>query len=249
MFLTFLIPCIIQYQLRGCWILDGHGSLTHFFTETKPNQTPPNFFFEKMQSSAASNNRFATLSTIKTPSGKIVLPHVASSGEELPAATGSNAIPIRGNKKSFGKKLMPVNRAQSAHPGPLASRPAPKLSPQVKSYVVPSKRAIALKRAISTPLPQVAKSGPSNWRDQFPPLVPHQFLWSLLDQKMNSGSSKSFSHVASRGIKTGSKQTFRSKESLLPSWSETWTMPEDWFPVPANEKNILLGKRLRRNDS
>ena len=167
-----------------------------------------------MQSSAASNNCFAALSTIKTPSGKTVLPRIASSSKELPAATGSNAIPIRGNKKSFSKKVstgptlkrkpnmdslkpMPVNRAQSARPGPLAQRPAPKLSPQAKSYVVPSKRAIALKRAILMPLPKAAEAGPSNWRDQFPPLVPHQFLWSPLDQKMNSGSSPSFSHVAS----------------------------------------------------
>ena len=207
-----------------------------------------------MQSSTASNNRFAALATIKTPSGKIVLPHIASSSEELPAATGSNVIPIHGNKKSFGKKVstgptlkrkpnmgslkpMPVNRAQLAHAGLSAPRPASKLLPQVKSFV-PSKRAIALKRAISMPLPKVAEAGPSNWRDQFPPLIPRQFLWSLLDQKMNSGSSPSFSHIASQGIKTGSKQSFRSKASSLPSWSETWTMPEDWFSVPANEKNI-----------
>ena len=202
-----------------------------------------------MQSSTTSNNRFTTLATVKMPSGKTVLPRVASSGEELPAATGSNAIPIRGNKKSFSKKVgtgptqkikpnmgslkpMPVNRAQSARPGPLAQRPAPKLSPQAKSYVVPSKRAILM------PLPKAAEAGPSNWRDQFPPLVPRQFLRSPLDQKMNSGSSPSFSHVASQGIKTGSKQSFRSKASSLPSWSETWTIPEDWFSVPANEKNV-----------
>ena len=191
-----------------------------------------------MQSSTASNNHFAALSTIKTPSGKTVLPRITSSGEELLAATGSNAIPIRGNKKSFGKKPMPVNQAQLARPGSSVPRPAPKLSPQVKSYVVPSKRAIALKRAISMPLPKAAESHPSNWRDQFPPLVPRQFLWSPLDQKMNSSSSKSFSHVASKGIKAGSKQSFRSKASSLPSWSETWTTPEDWFSVPANEKNV-----------
>ena len=173
------------------------------------------------------------------PTGKFVLASTGSSShKETLAATGSNAIPICGNKKSFSRKLMPINRAQSARPGSSVPRPAPKLSPQVKSYVVPSKRAIALKRAISTLLPKAAESHPSNWRDQFPPLVPCQFLRSLMDQKMNDGSSKSFSHIASKGIKTGSKQMFRSKESLLPSWSETWTMPEDWFSVPVNEKNI-----------
>ena len=55
---------------------------------------------------------------------------------------------------------------------------------------------------------------------------------------MNSGSSNSFSHVAAKGVKTGSKQMFRSKESSLPSWSETWMMPADWFSVLENEKDI-----------
>ena len=209
-----------------------------------------------MQSSTASNNCFAALSGLKTPSGKFVLASTGSSSEkELLAATGSNVIPIHGNKKSFGKKVstgltlkrkpnmgsikpMPVNRAQSARPGPSAPRPAPKLSPQAKSSVVPYKRAIALKRAILMPLPKAAEAGPSNWRDQFPPLIPCQFLWSTEDRKMNSSSSPSFSHVASQGIKMGSKQTFRSKESSFPSWSETWTMPEDWFSVLADEKNV-----------
>ena len=212
-----------------------------------------------MQSSAASNNRFAALSGLKTPSGKFVLASAGPSGEkETLAATGSNAIPIWGNLKTFGKKvgtgptlkrkpnmdslkLMPVNRAQSARPGPSAPRPTSKLSPQVKS-VVPSKRAISM------PLPKVATSGPSNWRDQFPPLIPREFLWSAEDKKMNSGSSPSFSHVAAKGIQTGSKQTFRSKTSLLPSWSETWTTPEDWFSVPANEdrKSTRLNSSHRR---
>ena len=166
-----------------------------------------------MQSSAASNNCFAALSGLKTPSGKFVLASAGSSGEkETPAATGSNAIPIRGNKKSFSKKVgtgptlkrkpnmeslkpMPVNRAQLAHPGPSAPRLAPKLSPQAKSSIVPSKRAIALKRAILMLLPKAANAGPSNWRDQFPPLIPRQFLRSTEDLKMNSGSSPSFSHI------------------------------------------------------
>ena len=55
---------------------------------------------------------------------------------------------------------------------------------------------------------------------------------------MNSGSSKSYSHIAAKGVKTGSKQSFRSKESLVPSWNETWTMPEDWLALPENAKNI-----------
>ena len=111
----------------------------------KPNQTPPpKLFFEKMQSSATSNNRFAALSGLKTPSGKFVLASASSSGKkETPAATGSNAIPIWGNKKSFSKKVgtgptlkrkpnmnslkpMPVKRAQSARPGSLAARPTNK---------------------------------------------------------------------------------------------------------------------------
>ena len=235
----------------------------HFLQTPSQTNPPPNFFFKKkMQSSTTSNNCFAALSGLKKPSGKFILASTSSSGEkETPAATGSNAIPIHGNKKSFGKKggtgptlkrkpnmgslkPMPVNRAQSAHPGPSAPRPAPKLSPQAKSSVVPSKRAIALKRAILTPLPIVAEAGPSNWKDQFPPLVPCQFLRSPLDRKMNSGSSKSFSHIASQGIKTGSKQLFRSKASSLPSWSETWMTPEDWFSVPVNEKNISPTQNL-----
>ena len=204
----------------------------------------------QFSSAAASNNCFAALSGLKTPSGKFVLASAGSSSEkETPAATGSNAIPIWGNKKSFGKKvgtgptlkrkpnmdfskLMPVNRAQSARPAPSVPRPMSKLSPQAKSYILPSKRAISM------PLPKAATSGPSNWRDQFPPLVPRQFLQSTEDHKMNSSSSPSFSHVASQGIKTGSKQMFRSKASSLPSWSETWMTPEDWFSVLANEKNV-----------
>ena len=155
-----------------------------------------------MQSYAASNNRFAALSGLKTPSGKFVLKSAGSSGKkETPAATGSNAIPIQGNKKSFGKKVgtgptlkrkpnmdslkpMPVNRAQLACPGLLATRPTNKKYYKAESLVRPSNRAVALKRAISTPLPHPAPS-----MDQFPLLVPCQFLWSAEDRKMNSGSS------------------------------------------------------------
>ena len=110
-----------------------------------------------MQSSAASNNRFTALSANRKPLGKFTLSPVASNGDkEVSAATGSNAIPIHGNKKSFGKKVgtgptlkrkpnmdslkpMPINWAQSARPGPSALRLASKLSPQTKSFVWPSK--------------------------------------------------------------------------------------------------------------
>ena len=216
--------------------------------------------------SSSSNNRFTALSGLRTPLGKFVLESV-SLGDKA-AATSSNATPVAaGNNKyaaalkskvSAGptlkrkpalilgsKKLSPNVWATSAsRPSLSAPRQISKLSPQVKSYVPPSKRATALKRAISLLLPKAAESGPSNWRDQFPPLVPCQFLRSPQDQKMNSGSSKSFSHIATKGIKNGSKQSFRSKESSLPSWSETWTMPADWFSVPENEKNISPTQNL-----
>ena len=55
---------------------------------------------------------------------------------------------------------------------------------------------------------------------------------------MNSGSSKSYSHVATKGIKTGSK------ESSLPSWNKTWMMPEDWLPLLENAKNISPTQNL-----
>ena len=203
-----------------------------------------------MQSSAASNNRFAALSRLKTPLGKFVLASAGPSSEkEILAATGSNAIPIQGNKKSFGKKVgtgptlkrkpnmdslkpMPVNRAQSARPGFLAARPTNKKYYQAASLVRPSNRAVALKRAISTPLPRPAPS-----MDQFPPLVPRQFPQSAEDRKMNSGSS-SYSNVAQKGIKTGSKQSFRSEAFANASWNETSTTSQDWFSQPPNEKNI-----------
>ena len=203
-----------------------------------------------MQSSATSNNHFTALSGLKTPSGKFVLASAGSSGKkETSAATGSNAIPIRGNEKNFGKKvgtgptlkrkpnmnslkLMPVNRAQSARPGSLARRPTNKKYYQAESLVRPSNRATALKRAISTSLPCPAPS-----MDQFPPLVPRQFLRSAEDRKMNSGSS-SYSNVAQKGIKTGSKQSFRSEAFANASWNETSTMSQDWFSQPLNEENI-----------
>ena len=179
------------------------------------------------------------------PLGKFVLESV-SLGDKT-AATGSNTIPVApGNNKyaaalkskvSAGpslkrkpalilrsKKLLPNIQATSAsHPGLSSPRQTSKLSPQVKSYILPSKRAI------SSLLPKVAEASPSNWRDQFPKLILHEFLQSPQDHKMNSGSSKFYSHVATKGIKMGSKQLFRSKESLLPSWNKTWTMPEDCY--------------------
>ena len=230
----------------------------HFFTVTKPLLPHQINFFE--MASSSSNDRFAALSTLKTPSGKFVLESV-SLGDKA-AATGSNAIPVAaGNNKYatalkskvsagptlkrkpaliLGSKKLPPNvqATLASCPGPSAPRQTSKLLPQAKSYILPSKRATALKRAISSPLPKVAEAGPSNWRDQFPKLIPHEFLQSPQDHKMNSGSSKFYSHVATKGIKMGSKQLFRSKESLLPSWNKTWTMPEDWLPLPENAKDI-----------
>ena len=234
----------------------------HFYS----NQTSPPPTKQIFEMASSSNNHFATLSSLKTPSGKFILEHVSSGDKN--AATGSNAIPVAtGNNKYatalkskvsteptlrrrpaliLGTKKLPPNiRATLAsRPGLSSPRKTSKPLPQVKSYVPPSKRATALKRAITSPLPKVAEAGPSNWRDQFPPLIPRQFLRSSSDQKMNSSSSKSFSHVATKGVKTGSKQSFRSKESPLPSWSETWTTPENWFSVPENEKNISPTRNL-----
>ena len=209
-----------------------------------------------MQSSAASNNRFAALSGLKMPSGKFVLASAGPSGnKEIPAATGSNAIPIQGNKKSFSKKVgtgptlkrkpnmdslkpMPVNWAQSACPGSLATRPTNKKYYQAESLVRPSNRAVALKRAISTPLPRPAPS-----MDQFPRLVPRQFLKSAKDRKMNSSLS-SYSNVAQKGIKSGSKQSFRSEAFANASWNETSTTSQDWFSQPLNEENVSPSRNL-----
>ena len=165
-------------------------------------------------------------------------------------------ISIHENKKSFGKKVgtgltlkrkpnlgslkpMPINWAQSAHPGPSAPRPASKLSPQVKSFVWPSNRAVALKRAISTPLPH-----PSPSMDQFPMLIPRQFLVSTKDKKMNTSSS-SYSNVAQKGTKNGSKQLFRSEAFVNASWNETSMTSQDWFPLPSNEENISASRNLQ----
>ena len=210
--------------------------------------------------SSSSNNHFATFSGLKMPLGKFVLESI-SLGDKA-TATGSNAIPVATHNNKYAaalkskvsagptlkrkpalilgsKKLPPNVQATSAScPSPSAPRQTSKLLPQVKSYILPSKRATALKKAISLPLPKAAKSGPSNWRDQFPKLIPCEFLRSPQDHKMNSSLSKSYSHIAAKGIKTGSKQSFRSKEDSLPSWNETWMTPEDWLPLPENVKDI-----------
>ena len=111
--------------------------------------------------SSSNNNQFAILSGLKLPSGKYVLEHVSSGDKN--AATGSNAISIApGNNKYAAalkskvsteptlrrrpalilgtKKLPPNIRATSAScPGPSSPRKTSKLSPQAKSYVLPSK--------------------------------------------------------------------------------------------------------------
>ena len=61
---------------------------------------------------------------------------------------------------------------------------------------------------------------------------------------MNSSLSDSYSHIAAKGIKIGSKQTFRSDGSLLPSWDETWMTPADWFSVLSNEENLFSSRNL-----
>ena len=60
---------------------------------------------------------------------------------------------------------------------------------------------------------------------------------------MNSGSS-SYSNVAQRGIKTGSKQSFRSEAFANASWNETSTTSQDWFSLPPNEENISSSRNL-----
>ena len=57
---------------------------------------------------------------------------------------------------------------------------------------------------------------------------------------MNSSSS-SYSNVAQRGIKTGSKHLFRFANA---SWNETSTTSQDWFSQPPNEKNISPSQNL-----
>ena len=60
---------------------------------------------------------------------------------------------------------------------------------------------------------------------------------------MNTGSS-SYSNVAQKGIKNGSKQSFRSEAFANASWNETSTTSQDWFPLPSNEENISASRNL-----
>ena len=60
---------------------------------------------------------------------------------------------------------------------------------------------------------------------------------------MNTSSS-SYSNVAQRGIKTGSKQSFRSEAFANASWNETSTTSQDWFHLPLNEENISPSRNL-----
>ena len=107
------------------------------------------------------NNCFATLSSLKTPSGKYVLEHISSGDKN--AASGSNVIPVAtGNNKYatalkskvsteptlkrrpaliLGTKKLPPNiwATLASHPGPSSPRKTSKLSPQAKSYILPSK--------------------------------------------------------------------------------------------------------------
>ena len=60
---------------------------------------------------------------------------------------------------------------------------------------------------------------------------------------MNTGLS-SYSNVAQKGIKNGSKQSFRSEAFANASWNETSMMSQDWFPLPSNEENISTSQNL-----
>ena len=60
---------------------------------------------------------------------------------------------------------------------------------------------------------------------------------------MNTSSS-SYSNVAQKGIKTGSKQSFRSEAFANASWNETSTTSQDWFSLLLNEKNISPSRNL-----
>jgi hypothetical protein len=71
----------------------------------------------------------------------------------------------------------------------------------------------------------------------FPPLVPSHFLKTQEDAGKNAGPS--FSSIAAKGVKPGTKISLRSPSSSLPSWSETWTKIEDWLPVPPGQEDVL----------
>jgi hypothetical protein len=71
----------------------------------------------------------------------------------------------------------------------------------------------------------------------FPPLVPSHFLKTQDDAQKNAGPS--FSLIAAKGVKPGAKISLRSRSSLLPSWSETWTKNEDWVLVLLGQEDLL----------
>jgi hypothetical protein len=71
----------------------------------------------------------------------------------------------------------------------------------------------------------------------FPPLIPSHFLKTQDDARKNAGPS--FSSIAAKGVKPGTKITLRSPTSSLPSWSETWTKNEDWVLVPPGQEDLL----------
>jgi hypothetical protein len=80
----------------------------------------------------------------------------------------------------------------------------------------------------------------------FPPLIPSHFLKTLDDARKNAGPS--FSSIAAKGVKPGTKISLRSPTSSLPSWSETWTKNEDWVLVPLGQEDLLqrgLGSGFR----
>jgi hypothetical protein len=80
----------------------------------------------------------------------------------------------------------------------------------------------------------------------FPPLVPSHFLKTQDDARKNAGPS--FSSIAAKGVKPGTKISLRSPSSSLPSWSETWTKNEDWVLVPPGQEDLLqrgLGSGFR----
>jgi hypothetical protein len=71
----------------------------------------------------------------------------------------------------------------------------------------------------------------------FQPLVPSHFLKTQDDARKNAGPS--FSSIAAKGVKPGTKISLRSPSSSLPSWNETWTKDEDWVLVPPGQEDLL----------
>jgi hypothetical protein len=71
----------------------------------------------------------------------------------------------------------------------------------------------------------------------FPPLVPNLLLRTQDDARKNA--SLSFSSIAAKGVKPGTKLLPRSPTSSLPSWSETWMKASDWALVPLGQEDLL----------